>query len=258
MFIKILSTVFALAFITNIALADEGYRTYQIVNGDTLASIAQKNLKDVRYLAQLFAYNGITQPSQLVPGQTVLKVPYSISKDRIARLTMIVGEVQISRNGNPMVATPASTLIQSDTIQTGPGAKAEIQLDEGSVVRVGPSTQFALSGYAYLNGNRSTNLNLTQGNMSMRVTKLTGDSDFQVSTVTAVAGVRGTFFYVNFDPKSKELGVAVYNGAVSVKPEKGTSTATPVMVKAGHAVNVSSEGTPSKVFEIPAKIEWAD
>jgi len=262
MTLKIVALSALFLFTANIMSAD-GYEKYTVKNGDTLPKIAGATLKDAKYLPELLAYNGITQPSQLAPGKG-LKVPYSLSKNRVATVTLVAGNAKIKHHGKGLEAlTQDSVLLQSDTIQTGDDAKVEIQLDEGSVVRVGPSTKFGLSSYAYNGDSRDTNMNLEEGNLQMKVTKLSGDSEFKVSTVTAVAGVRGTFFYVNYDSKSKEVGIAVFSGKVmvgkdaqSVKPGEAKQEA--VAVPAGHAVNVNNAGKPGPIFEIPGKIEWAD
>lgn len=260
---KVLSLVFALTFVVSVAFADEGFETYPVKKDDTLASIIEGTLKSDKFFPQLLAYNQITHPKQIVRGETQLKVPFSISKNRFAKVTMTVGNVNVKRaNGAVEPMKTGSTLLKNDAIITAAGSRAEVQLDEGSVVRVGPETEFALASYGYgANGARDTNLNLANGSMSMRVTKLTGSSDFKVSTVTAVAGVRGTFFYVNYDKNSKEVGIAVYSGKVEVGKEdkNGKIEANDkVAVSAGHATKISAEGKASPVFKIPGKIEWAD
>lgn len=261
---KFVTLTLALAFVavTSFSFAEEGFKEIKIESGDTLATLATKALKDEKFLAQLLKFNGISHPKDLVVGQS-LKVPYSISKDRVARVTMTLGNVKVQRtDGKEEELERGTVLVQNDVIVTAAGAKAEIELDEGTVVRVGPRTKFKMESYAYTEGDRSTNLSLDQGSMSMKVTKMTGGSEFQVSTVTAVAGVRGTFFYVNYDADSKEVGVAVYSGEVVVgKPTsegKLDTKATTVRVEGGNATTVAPDGTPSKVFPIPGKIQWAD
>jgi len=265
MFHKITTLALACIFATTVAFADEGFKTYKIEAGDTLASIVAKKLKDEKYAAQLLKYNNIANPKDVFVGLE-LKIPYSISIDRVARVTMVLGGVTVQRdNGTEVALEKGMTLVQSDVIVTAAGAKAEVELDEGTVVRVGPRTKFKMESYSYADGDRNTNLSLDEGSMNMRVTKMTGGSEFQVSTVTAVAGVRGTFFYVNYDKDSKEVGVAVYSGEVIVgKPDPNTNKLNPsdksntVSVTGGNATTVAADGKPSKVFPIPAKIEWAE
>ena len=89
----------------------------------------------------------------------------------------------------------------------------------------------------------------------MRVTRLTQESQFSVSTVTAVAGVRGTFFYVNYDEDTKDVGVAVYSGAVSVEANEADEG---VIVESGYATIVHGEEEIETPFPIPARIRWLD
>jgi len=246
--------------LTQVASAEDGFVSITVGAGDTPASIAKSALKDAKYFPQLMKYNNISHPSELKVGK-VIKVPYSVSIQRAAQLTMQFGDVKVNQGGTEMKASRGLVLLQGAQIQTSAGAKVEIQLDEGSVVRVGPNTKFSLSAYAYSAGSRNTNVDLQNGSMSMRVTKLTGGSQFKVSTVTAVAGVRGTYFYINYDEKSKEVGVAVYSGEVEVGKEKADNTidsTSSVKVPAGHATTVSPDGKAATPFKIPAKIEWVD
>jgi len=264
MFTKFMTLTLALVFVAGVVIKADDYISYPVKAGDTLQKISDATLKDFKFMPQLLAYNNISHPSQIKPDSTVLKVPYSLSKDRVAHLSMSFGQLRIQRGSEAKAASQGMSLLQGDVIITAAGSKAEIQLDEGSIVHVGPSTQFSMAAYAYNNGNRNTNLALDGGSMSMRVTKLNGEGEFKVSTVTAVAGVRGTSFGVTVDPVTKQTSVVCYTGAVALVDPKAPvdkTTGKPVetaKVEAGHAVNVDTNGVPSKVFEIPAKIEWAD
>jgi hypothetical protein len=259
---KTLALTFAVAsfMLAQVATADSGYVKYQVKAGDTPATIASATLKDAKYFPQLMKYNRISHPSELKVGMEIM-VPYSVSAQRAAQLTMSFGSVKVIQDGQELAAQKGLVLLQGAQVQTTAGAKVEIQLDEGSVVRVGPNTRFSLSAYAYNSGSRNTGVDLQNGSMNMRVTKLTGESQFKVSTVTAVAGVRGTYFYINYDENSKEVGLAVYSGEVEVGKETAKNTMDPaksVKVPAGHATTVSPDGKPSTPFKIPAKIEWVD
>ena len=91
----------------------------------------------------------------------------------------------------------------------------------------------------------------------MKVTKLSRKSNFNVSTVTAVAGVRGTYFYVNYDENSEDVGIAVYKGAVDVSVEEKVTEA-PVRVEKGYATTIHGSKDIEEPFPIPAKIKWVE
>lgn len=258
MFAKFLTAVAALVLLTNVALAEE----YVVKSGDTWPGIAQKTLKDPNLRTSLYAANKVKDPNVAPAVGTKVTIPAQLSKNRVAKVKAVSGTVTV--DGQKAEAGKTSVK-QNSVIITAANSKIDIQLDEGSVVRIGPNTKCTLSSYAYSGSNRNTDLNLGNGSMSMKVTKLSGQSEFKVSTVTAVAGVRGTYFWVNYDAESKEAGIAVYNGAVVVGQEKTDAngkktidTSKSASVTAGNAVTVNRDGKPSEVFPIPQKIEWED
>ncbi len=235
-----------------------GFTTYTVERGDTPATIAQKTLKDPGMFPLLMRYNNITSPDQLTPG-TEIRIPFSVSQNRRARVNYVSGQVQGREGeGKPVASlSQGDVLLENHQIRTGNDGRIELVLDEGSVVRIGPNTNFVLKGYNYgENANRNTNVGLSSGSMTMRVTRLTQDSQFNVSTVTAVAGVRGTFFYVNFDEESQDVGIAVYSGAVAVQSEERPENN--VTVDSGYATVVRGGEEVESPFPIPGQIKWLD
>ena len=248
---------FLMVALFSISAVANDFTTYQVNRGDTPATIAHSQLKDARMFPMLMKYNGITSPDQLQPG-TVLRIPFSISKQRRARVSFVQGRVVGSpgtNNFNPLAQ--GTVLLEGHRVQTAANSRIEIVLDEGSVIRIGPETRFVLSGYNYgQNASRNTNTNLESGSMNMRVTRLTQSSNFNVSTVTAVAGVRGTFFYVNYDEDSQDVGIAVYSGAVAVSAENDVNHV--VNVDGGYATVIHGGQDIEDPFPIPGRIRWLD
>ena len=230
------------------------YQVYKVKKGDTLRSISVKYLKSPKLWKHFLAYNKLKNGNQIKPGMK-LKIPYSISKMRVAKVKFAVGNVKVIKNGKAYKARRGMYLLQNHTILTGSKGKAELILDEGSVIRVGAKTKFALKNYAYRGKSRKTNLGLNKGSLAMKVTKLSKKSNFQVSTVTAVAGVRGTFFYVNYDENSEDVGIAVYTGAVDVSVEEDADK-DGVRVEKGYATTIHGAKDIEEPFPIPAKIKW--
>ena len=136
------------------------------------------------------------------------------------KATFVKGDVSSSTDGgktwtkvkrNGEIAAPA-------IIKSGDGSRAELTFPDGSVVRVGPSSQLEV-GEAKFDGKTkevSVQATVVAGSAWAKVAKLVDDkAKFEVKTANAVAGVRGTVFRVNVD-RDEATVVKVYNGAVAV------------------------------------------
>src|SRR6185312_3472562 len=101
-------------------------------------------------------------------------------------------------DGNRKLAI-GSDVYENDTVETAAGAKLELKMKDGSVVRVGPSSKLQLkSAYFGPAGQKSFSAKLLFGRVWSKVSGLAGgDSKFDVETDNAVAGVRGTTFRVD-------------------------------------------------------------
>jgi hypothetical protein len=241
----ILSILFVLIFSTMI-FAQE-YLKYTIQINDTYKSISEKVLKDPKMFNILAMYNGIRNYMDIQPGK-ILKIPYSISIKRIAKISIIRGDVK-NEFGRQLLKN--DYLVEGSKVTTKNG-QIEIILDEGTIIRVGKNTNFILNNYSYDDISRNTNVKLNNGKLEFKVTKLTENSQFNVSTISAVAGVRGTYFYINYDKNTDESSFAVYNGSVVVSNEKES-----VIIESGFATCIKNT-IIEKPFLIPAKIEWIE
>jgi hypothetical protein len=258
--LKAFSGLLALAalMVPAAATADQ---SYTVRSGETWASIAAAQCRQGTQAAALAQYNRSSASSPLRPGSTIT-IPDSLSNRRGATLQSAQGTVTVNNRS----ASAGQALSASDTIVTGPSSRADVMLDNGSVMRLGPNTRISLSQLAMNGRNLSTGTNLQNGSMTMQVTRLNRESSFSVNTVSAVAGVRGTYFYISYDESTGDLGIACYSGRVVV----GNATtdaagnavidsATAVNVDAGHATTVDgASGAVTQPFPIPGRIQWAD
>lgn len=139
---------------------------------------------------------------------------------------------------------------QGDTLQTGPASYLEIQLlPSRSVVKVAENTIFTVAG---LSSDGTGTLDLTYGRLRARIAQLSGEAQFQIRAVGAVAGVRGTDF--GFDRVAQQtvagLSEAVYcfDGEIEVelRGESASGAAQPLLVKANEMVNVARRDAGAK------------
>jgi ferric-dicitrate binding protein FerR (iron transport regulator) len=175
---------------------------------------------------------------------------------RTARVNFIKGEVSKASGTSWVKIHQVGTILkESDKVKTGANSKVEIRFDDGSIMQLGSNSVMALKQYSISDKGRNSNIKLNDGSMFANVKKLKRKSSFKVSTVTAVAGVRGTEFYVSIDDK-KNVKVEVYKGKVDVS--KADDATKQVQVKAGYETEVKTNSNPVNPSKIKQqrKVEW--
>ena len=138
------------------------------------------------------------------------------SQARIVRLSYVEGNVRLDTGQGYESATMNVPLTERDWLQTGPDGWAEVQLEDGSLIRLAPDTVIAFTRLARASsGATLTSVDLDQGEAEFKLAKH-DDGDFAVTvkkntiTVTRSGSFRVTS--TNADP----LEVAVWKGEVRV------------------------------------------
>ncbi|MDP2806631.1 MAG: OmpA family protein, partial [bacterium] len=133
-----------------------------------------------------------------------------LSKIRTARLSYLQGNVFTRKQGiskfQPAALSQVLTIL--DEVVTDSTGRAEITFDNGSRVRINPSSDLVIEEQSWETGNKKAQigLNLIAGKAYARISKL-GDKkeSFALGTPTAVAGIRGTEFVVESKPDRTAL-----------------------------------------------------
>jgi len=105
-------------------------------------------------------------------------------------------------------------LLPGSEISTGSDGKAELQLGDGSVIRMGPNTTIKITQEHCV----STSIFTISGNIWLKVKKLLGGGKFGVESGVAGGGVRGTEF--TFEVTGNSAVFTVYEGSVEVTGKK--------------------------------------
>lgn len=163
-------------------------------------------------------------------------------------LTILGGEVQVSRNGGAFVPAADGAIIgPGDVVRTSADSRAVLTYFEGSTVSVEPSSELAIDE-ASSSPDGSTVVVMTQnlGRTWHVVTKLiTGGSRYEVRTPAATASVRGTAFAVGVaaDASGKSFTeISTTEGAVaaSAPATAADPQPEPVVVAAGFQATATS------------------
>ena len=160
-------------------------------------------------------------------------------QDRYARLGEMEGrpEIQLQAGDAWAPALRNTPLIDGAWVRTGPGSRAEIELDEGSVFRLDAASLAELSDYTRLStGQRVTLVSLDQG-----VAYFTGAAEGRDALALAVPGAQATVrrgARVRFEARETWSQIAVIEGAVTF-----SSPAAELEIKEGQMVRVEPANT---------------
>lgn len=154
------------------------------------------------------------------------------------------------------------SLLCTDILVTLSGSRAKVKLVNG-MVTLSPNSRISIA--KVIKGSQTPSLlNLTYGKIrtffeGKKNDKGANQTQFRVKTPTAVVGVRGTDFYVDYDANKELTTQATLKGSVEVEQ---IATKSKVLVEGGYQVEVSSkenlsENTAGKESEL-RKIEPQD
>lgn len=156
----------------------------------------------------------------------------------VGSFTVVKGKVSILRAGEEkwIKAEVDMPVYPGDKVKTGAKSEAELILDDGSMLRIEEKTLIEIVD-SKIEGEgegakKNFFLNLFSGKVLNNLKKLAHkESNYNITTRTAVVGVRGTEFSVECEEEKTE--VAVYEGEVDV--------ASKIEGAEGESIKVSQE-----------------
>jgi hypothetical protein len=248
------------------------YWLYLTYPGDTLSQIGQTYLKHMSDWPRIQAVNGVPIPKHL-PANTRIKIPVELLKVTPAPVTVtaVSGNVRYKSGDGPFQKLAAGTQLNGgENVLTGPRSSASYRFADGSMM-----TQQAFSKLSFgrlaaygKTGMVSTELSLDNGRLEAHASKqLPPAGGFQVKTVVAVAGLRGTDFRLNLGEDGKTLRNEVLQGTVDVTAqgkEVGVEAGYGTVVEAGKPPEAprtllkapSEAGLPALIERLPLSFSW--
>lgn len=137
------------------------------------------------------------------------KSDIATTDDNIANITFIKGNVTVTRDGQSSKAKLEDILYSSDKIIVGKESEIHFMFSSLGVFKLKSNTELILSQLGL-----ETKVNLKKGKFFTALKKLKKTQKFNIQTPTAVAGVRGTSFFVNAHKNNSEI--AVLTGSIEV------------------------------------------
>jgi len=139
----------------------------------------------------------------------------------------VVGGAELQRGGAGawQLAVVGSALFGGDRVRTQQTSRAKLVFQDDSVVDIGPGSEMVIGTQVFDESNRQYKsvLNLVSGKIRALVSQYyeTPRARYEVETPTAVAGVRGTEFIVQYDRASDYTDVVGIEDEVHVEGTLG-------------------------------------
>ncbi len=189
-------------------------------------------------------------------------LPYSQNPLQVtARLNGVVGTVMV----NGAATTEGQVMQVGDAVKTGPASTVILYLSDGSITYLDENSELRLLPSSEVVENSKDDIitkirmKLFQGSTWNKVIRLADQSEFNIETTSAIAGVRGTEFGLN----AKTNEVTVLSGSVAtclkttdeVAQSNGEGKFLEFTVDDAFLLSqdAESDGELFKVFSIPQK-----
>lgn len=167
----------------------------------------------------------------------------------VGQVVHVKGDVQVvPASGQPKAAKPKTALSAGDSLRTGANSLVVFSIDNRVTHKLEAGSEFKITAPI-----KKGIVELIKGSLFSLVkkqkTKKTS-THYRVKTKAAVAGVRGTEFFLSYgsEKKQDDTWLCVNEGTVEVLSNSG---GRPVLVKQGFGVSVSG----AKISK-PAPLPW--
>lgn len=145
------------------------------------------------------------------------------SHARIVRISYVEGEVRLDNGHGYESVTMNVPVTEHNWLQTRSDGWAEVQLEDGSLIRLAPDTVIAFTELGRLStGGTVTTVDLDQGEAEFKIIKR-DDSDFQVTVKNKTIALTHTGSFRVTSTNADPMEIVVWKGDVSVHdPESGS------------------------------------
>jgi hypothetical protein len=174
------------------------------------------------------------------------------SDPSIAVVEAVEGDASVVHGSQKTAAAPGLRLTAGDRLETGTPGKMRARLTDDSVLAIGANTTLALAELALDDAARRGRIDVALGRFWMNVTKWTGtgESRYEISTPTAVAGVRGTTLWGDTDVDA----ICALEGTIEVRSRRSPDL-PPASLSAGNCASKLREGELAPLAPSPEQLQ---
>jgi len=133
-----------------------------------------------------------------------------------AKLTLVVGDVEVTRNGVAFKAPLNYDLLMGDIVSTKAESYCEIKFSTQSLVRLESNSSMRIERKDVAKDRKVTRLFVMLGEIVAKIAKVGKRDVYEVKTNSAQAFVRGTIFKLKVDQDGSSL-FSVFEGKLGVQ-----------------------------------------
>lgn len=174
-------------------------------------------------------------PKILLFFSALLFAPVAMA-ETVGVITQTSGEARMLRGENYLEAEVGVEIEAQDIIETEADSSAQVDMEDGSVLKLGPESRLALSEYR-LDSNKgvlAAGVDLLSGWLRFAVAKLKKDSSYAIRTPVLTVGVRGTEGTI--EAQNEQSGLHLESGEVEVVADAEGGKLAPVRVSGGEYI----------------------
>lgn len=172
----------------------------------------------------------------------------AIASASVGVFTEVTGDTRILHGELYLAAAPGVEVDEDDIIETGANASAQIEMNDGSLLKLGSASRLLLADYKFDNDGNviAAGLDVLSGWLRFAVSKLRRtDSRYAINTPTMTIGIRGTEGVIEVADSGD--GLFLEEGEVAVHAADAGSTT----VRAGEFIE-RNQGRPfTRVGAVP-------
>lgn len=178
---------------------------------------------------------------------TAATVRPAAAQEEVGTVAALEGTAQIGRAGDFQPAKPGAPIHLGDELRTGTPGRMRVVFRDDTILNLGDETRITVDDQVFApdQGMFRASIQLLSG----KVRALVGEyyrqpgASYELKTVTAVAGVRGTEFIVSYDPALELTRVVGVEGRVEVRSSR-ERIAQSVFVTSGELTEVDAQRAP--------------
>jgi hypothetical protein len=134
---------------------------------------------------------------------------------RVARISYVEGEVRLDSGWGYESVTMNLPVTEHNWLQTRSNGWAEIQMEDGSLIRLAPDTTITFTQLGRTSSGTITTVDLDQGEAEFKILKR-ADSDFQVTVNNKTVALEHSGFFRVTSTNDDPMEIAVWKGSLSV------------------------------------------
>lgn len=177
---------------------------------------------------------------------SVFLSPIAMAQDPMGAVVAVQGRPTAAGPAGSRPLSAGSDVFEGDTVVVGDG-NAQLLLDDGTKIVVGPSSRLLLQAYLRRNATTASKVGIKALRGTFRfITGKSPKSAYNINTSNATIGIRGTGFDFRVDNRTL---LAVLEGAVKLRGRNGQAVNT----KSGCGVAEAGKNTKARELSGQAK-----